>query len=62
MQIQVINNNNEIPELTHIALDTCVFFDAYKTPEKFEDFFEYAKEKKATLVTTKLHYQSFPIE
>jgi len=59
MQIQVINELNEIPDRAHIALDTCVFFDAYKNPDKFKDFFEYLKSKNSTLVTTQLHYLEF---
>ncbi len=59
MQIQVLNNKNAIPDRVHIALDTCVFFDAWKNPEKFQKFFALMKEKEITLTTTYLHYLEF---
>lgn len=59
MQIQVLNEKNQIPEKITLALDTCVFLDAYKNPEKFKDFLGYIKDRGITLVTTKLHYLEF---
>lgn len=59
MQIQVLHPGNDIPNGSHLALDTCVFFDAYKFPEKFQDFFSLLKDKKITLTSTKLVYFEF---
>ncbi|MCX6810191.1 MAG: hypothetical protein NTY30_00420 [Candidatus Berkelbacteria bacterium] len=59
MQIQTLSEKNDIPERVHIALDTCVFIDAFHNPEKFQDFFVYIKERKITLATTYLNYLEF---
>lgn len=59
MQIQVLNEKNNFPERIHIALDTCVFMDAYKHPDRFQDFFVLAKNKHVTLTTTSLVYFEF---
>lgn len=59
MQTQVLNSFNDIPKRCHLALDTCVFLDAYKNREKFRDFFILLKEKKITLTTTYLVYLEF---
>ncbi len=59
MQIQVLNEINALPDRIHLALDTCVFFDAYKNPKKFQGFFELVKSKRITLTTTALVYFEF---
>ncbi|MFA5157932.1 MAG: hypothetical protein WC451_01960 [Patescibacteria group bacterium] len=59
MQIQVLNGENDIPDFVHLALDTCVFIDAFHNPDKFQDFFVFLKKKNITLTTTYLNYLEF---
>jgi hypothetical protein len=40
MQLQILGENNCIPQRTHIALDTCVFINAFKNPDSFKDLFD----------------------
>lgn len=59
MQIQILGKNNNVPKNIHIALDTCVFINAFKNPLKFKDFFVYLADNGNIPVTTYLNYLEF---
>lgn len=59
MQLKVISDENDVPEHSYIAVDTCLFIDAFHNPECFQDFFKYLEEKNIILTTTFLNYLEF---
>jgi len=59
MQLQILGENNCIPQRTHIALDTCVFINAFKNPDSFKDLFEFFDHNNNPLTTTILNYFEF---